>query len=49
MMSYALAENGATKVYIIVRREEVLKKATVKYPNYVPSLNLFEIANSPGV
>ena len=34
MMTMALAENGAHKVYIIGRREDKLKELEAKYPGY---------------
>lgn len=34
MMTRALAENGAHKVYIIGRREDKLKELEAKYPGY---------------
>ena len=39
MMAYALAENGAAKVYIIGRRQNILVETAQKYPGY--SISLF--------
>lgn len=37
MMTTALAENGAHKVYIVGRREDKLKEVAARYPEYVQS------------
>lgn len=44
MMTIALAENGARKVYIVGRREDKLNELAAKYPKYGPSrwLNSFQ-------
>lgn len=34
MMTKALAENGAERVYIVGRREKVLEEAAAEYPGY---------------
>lgn len=34
MMTTALAENGAHKIFIIGRREDKLKELVAKYPGY---------------
>lgn len=36
MMTIALAENGARKVYIVGRREDKLNELAAKYPKYGP-------------
>lgn len=35
MMANTMAENGATKVYIIGRREDKLEEAAARHPGYV--------------
>lgn len=47
MMTMALAENGAHKIYIIGRREEPLKELAEKFPKYATSR--FSITNSLSV
>ena len=34
MMANALTENGAARVYIIGRREEILEEVAAKHPEY---------------
>ena len=38
MMANALTENGAARIYIIGRREEILREVAAKDPEYVVSV-----------
>lgn len=40
MMTQALAENGASKIYIVGRRMEKLQEMASKYPTYVLPVSL---------